>query len=55
MHRKGADFWSNPTIGGDDLTQPLRLLRRQAGLENVRATLFRMDALRFVPATTKKD
>lgn len=55
LHRKGADFWSNPTIGGDDLTQPMRLLRRQAGLENVRATLFRMDALRFVPATTKKD
>lgn len=55
LHKKGADFWSNPTIGGDDLTQPLRLLRRQAGLENVRATLFRMDALRFVPATTKKD
>ena len=55
LHRKGADFWSNPTIGGEDLTQPMRLLRRQAGLENVRATLFRMDALRFVPATSKKD
>lgn len=55
LHKKGADFWSNPTIGGDDLTQPMRLLRRQAGLENVRATLFRMDALRFVPATAKKD
>ena len=55
LHSKGADFWSNPTVGGDELTQPIRLLRRQAGLENVRATLFRMDALRFVPAPTKKD
>lgn len=55
LHRKGSDFWSNPVVGGDDLTQPMRLLRRQAGLENVRATLYRMEALRFVPAATKKD
>ncbi len=53
LHKKGADFWNTPTIGGADLTQPIRLLRRQAGLENVRATLFRMDGLRFVPANTK--
>ena len=53
LNRKGTAFWNNPPSGGDDLTQPLRLLRRQAGLENIRATLFRMDNLRFVPAPTK--
>lgn len=50
LHSKGANFWSNTTIGGPELTQPIRLLRRQAGLENVRATLYRMENLRFVPA-----
>ena len=55
LHRKGSAFWTTPTAGDGDLTQPMRLLRRQAGLENVRATLYRMENLRFVPANTKKD
>lgn len=55
LHKKGADFWNSAATGGDELTQPLRLLRRQAGLENVKATLFRMESLRFVPTTTNKN
>ena len=50
LHKKGADFWNSAATGSDELTQPLRLLRRQAGLENVRAELYRMEGLRFVKA-----
>ena len=53
LHRKGADFWSAPFNKGVSLTQPLYFKRSGAGLENCRATLYRMENLHFVPAATK--
>lgn len=53
LHRLGGDFWNTSTAGVHGLTQPLRLVRSGAGLENERATLYRMEALRLVPAPIK--
>lgn len=53
LHRKGVDFWNTPNAKVEGLTQPLHFKRNGAGLENNRATLYRMDNLRFVPAPLK--
>ena len=53
LHRSGADFWSAPIVSTEGMTQPLRLVRKAAGLENERATLYRMEAMKLVPASTK--
>lgn len=53
LHRQGADFWNAPVGPTAELTQPIRLGRSGAGLENSRAILYRMDNLRLVPAARK--
>ena len=53
LHRRGAEFWSAPVGNSSSLTQPIRLKRNGAGLENERAALYRMENLVFVPATIK--
>lgn len=53
LSKKGADFWQTPGAKVFGLTQPLHFKRSGAGLENDRATLYRMENLRFVPAATK--
>ena len=53
LDQRGSDFWSAPVGRTADLTQPLRLERNGAGLENTRATLYKMDELRLVPAIQK--
>lgn len=53
LHSRGAEFWSSMTVGGANLTQPIRLKRSGAGLENCRAALYRMDNLRLVPVQSK--
>ena len=53
LHRLGANFWNTATAGINGLTQPMRLVRSGAGLENERATLYRMDGLRMQPIPTK--
>lgn len=53
LHRKGADYWNAPGGRSQGLMQPLHFKRSGAGLENDRATLYRMENLRFVPAPAK--
>ena len=53
LHRRGAEFWSAPVGNSSSLTQPIRLKRQGAGLENERAALYRMENLVFVPAAIK--
>lgn len=53
LNRFGANFWSAPVVSTEGMTQPLRLVRKAAGLENERATLYRMDNLKLVPASLK--
>ena len=54
LAHKGATFWQNTAqVAPKGLLHPLHLVRSGAGLENDRAQLYRMDNLRFVPATLK--
>ena len=53
LSRHGAEFWRAPVGATTALTQPIRLGRNGAGLENGRITLYKMDNLRFVPAQRK--
>ena len=46
------NFWTNPGASLPSLIHPIRLGRRQAGLENNQPQLYRMESLHFVPATT---
>ena len=50
---RGSRFWSEPVSSLSGLIHPLHLERRQAGLENDLPQLYRMESLRFMPATTK--
>lgn len=50
---RNTEFWSEPGMSLPNLIHPIKLKRRQAGLENDQTQLYRMDSLRFVPATTK--
>lgn len=53
LHRKNSEFWSHPTSSLPTLLRPLHFSRRQSGLENDQPQLFRMESLRFIPATQK--
>ena len=50
---RNTQFWSEPGMSLPNLIHPIQLKRRQAGLENSRSQLYRMESLHFVPATTK--
>ena len=50
---RNTEFWSEPGMSLPNLIHPIKLKRRQAGLENSQTQLYRMESLRFVPATTK--
>jgi hypothetical protein len=49
---RNSKFWFEPGVTLTNLIHPLHLSRRQAGLENDQPQLYRMESLRFVPATT---
>ena len=49
---RNSKFWSEPGVTLTNLIHPLHLSRHQAGLENDQPQLYRMESLRFVPATT---
>ncbi|MBR1766323.1 MAG: ABC transporter substrate-binding protein [Bacteroidales bacterium] len=53
LRRRNGHFWNQPTASPASLLHPLQLVRRQAGLENETAQLFRLQGLRFVPAMLK--
>ena len=51
LHTHNTDFWKSPTQTLPELISPLHLGRSGAGLENDQPQLFRMESLRFIPAT----
>ncbi len=53
LKRRGTDFWTSPTNTLPSLIQPLHLNQSGMGLENDRSQLYRLDSLRFVPASLK--
>ena len=55
LSRKNTDFWQSPINTLPTLTRPLHLSRHGAGLENDRAQLYRMEGLRMIKASVKKD
>ena len=50
LQRMGNKLWESPIPSMQTLLHPLHLSRSQAGLENDRSQLLRIDQLRFVPA-----
>ena len=53
LKRRGTDFWTTPTNTLPSLINPLHLNQSGMGLENDRSQLYRLDSLRFVPASLK--
>lgn len=53
LKRRGTDFWTTPTNTLPSLINPLHLNQSGMGLENDRFQLYRLDSLRFVPASLK--
>ena len=53
LAHNGADFWQQPVATPEGLLQPLHLVRSGAGFENDRAQLYRMQGLKFIPATVR--
>lgn len=53
LRRRNSAFWNQPIPTVPSLLHPLHLSRKQAGLENDKAALYRMESLRFVPAPLK--
>lgn len=53
LKRCGTDFWTTPTNTLPSLINPLHLNQSGMGLENDRSQLYRLDSLRFVPASLK--
>ena len=53
LKRRGTDFWTTQTNTLPSLINPLHLNQSGMGLENDRSQLYRLDSLRFVPASLK--
>ena len=53
LAHKGTAFWEQPVATPEGMLQPMHLMRSGAGLENDRAQPYRMQYLKFVPATFK--
>ena len=53
LHRHNHDFWTRLISNNASLVHPLHLNRKQAGLENDRPILYRMESLRFVPTIAR--
>ena len=53
IRRRSNLFWTQPIPSPSSLIHPIHLSRPQSGLENDHSQLYRMEALHFIPATTR--